>query len=161
MPDNNEHWGTDLRLLGNLERQNDRARGSDLFTRRVPGVDPIDPKTPRIDLETLTGLDNLRQALLLRFLTPQGEMEILGHPTYGSRLYELLGELNIERNHNRAKMYVLQALALEPRVGKVLSVNVTQNRAVRDQMDINIWLTPIDSDTPLNLVFPFFLEGGV
>jgi len=32
---------------------------------------------------------------------------------------------------------------------------------VREQMDINIHLIPIDSDIPLNLVFPFFLEGGV
>ena len=149
-----ENWGTDLRLLGDLERQNDRQRGSDLFTRRVP-------VTSAIDLETLVGRENLQQALLLRFLTPQGELEILGHTAYGSRLYELLGELNIERTHNRAKMYVLQALAMEPRVGRVLSVVVTQNRMVREQMDIDIWLTPIDSDTPLNLVFPFFLEGGV
>jgi len=161
MPDTNERWGTDLRLLGNLEFQNDRERGSDLYTNRLPGTGTTASDVPRIDLETLTALDNLRQALLLRFLTPQGEMEVLGHPTYGSRLYELLGELNIERTHNRAKMYVLQALAMEPRVAKVLSVKVTQNRAVRDQMDVDIWLTPIFSDTPLNLVFPFFLEGGV
>src|SRR5512145_579865 len=100
MPETNERWGTDLRLLGNLEFQNDRQRGSDLFTHRVPG-------SGAIDLETFTELDNLRQALLLRFLTRQGELEILGHATYGSRLYELIGELNIERTHNRAKMYVL------------------------------------------------------
>jgi phage gp46-like protein len=154
MPETNERWGTDLRLLGNLEFQNDRQRGSDLFTHRVPG-------SGAIDLETLTELDNLRQSLLLRFLTRQGELEILGHATYGSRLYELIGELNIERTHNRAKMYVLQALAMEPRVAQVLSVKVTQNKAVREQMDIDIWLTPINSDIPLNLVFPFFLEGGV
>jgi len=161
MPDSNKRWGTDLRLMGNLEFQNDRDRGSDLYTQRVPGVGSTGPNTPRMDFETITALDNLRQALLLRFLTPRGEMEILGHPTYGSRLYELLGELNISRTHNRAKIYVLQALAMEPRVAKVLNVTVTQNRAVRDQMDISIWLTPIFSDTPLNLVFPFFLEGGV
>lgn len=154
MNESEERWGTDLRLLGNLEQQNDRERGSDLYARRVPG-------TGAMDLETIVGLDNLRQALLLRFLTPQGELAILGHPGYGSRLYELLGELNIERNRNRAKMYVLQALAMEPRVGRVLSVNVTQNQALRDRMDIAIWLNPIGSDTALNLVFPFFLEGGL
>jgi hypothetical protein len=27
-------------------------------------------------------------------------------------------------------------------------------------MDIEVKLVPIDSDTPLNFVFPFFLEGG-
>jgi phage gp46-like protein len=148
---NQERWGIDLRLLGNLEKQNDRERGSDLFTTRRP-------ETGQIDFETLPGADNLKQALLLRFLTPMGEMSILGHPTYGSRLYELIGELNIERTHNRAKMFVLQALADEPRVKQVLSVKVTQNRAVREQMDVDISLIPVDSDTALNLVFPFFLE---
>jgi phage gp46-like protein len=148
-----ERWGVDLRLLGNLERQNDRERGSDLFTTRRA-------ETGQVDLETLIGANNLKQALLLRFLTPMGELAILGHPTYGSRLYELLGELNIERTHNRAKMFVLQALAEEPRVKQVLSVKVTQNRAVREQMDVDIWLTPVDSDSALNLVFPFFLEPG-
>jgi phage gp46-like protein len=146
-------WGTDLRLLGNLEQQNDRERGSDLFTRR-------NRETGAVDLETLAGLENLQQALLLRFLTHMGEMEVLGHATYGSRLHELVGELNVKRTHNRAKVYVLQALAMEPRVAKVLAVTVAQNATDRTRMDIDVWLTPIGSDTPVNLVFPFFLEGG-
>jgi hypothetical protein len=58
-------------------------------------------------------------------------------------------------------MFVLQALADEPRVKRVQSVQVTQNRARREQMDIAVSLIAVDSDTPLNLVFPFFLEGGV
>jgi len=56
---------------------------------------------------------------------------------------------------------VLQALAAEPRVQKVLSVKVTQSKRDRTQMDVDVSLLAIDSDTPLNLVFPFFLEGGV
>lgn len=151
---NDQRWGTDLRLLGDLEQQSDRARGSDLFTIRRT-------TTGKDDLEALIGVDNLRQALLLRFLTQMGEMTILGHSDYGSRLYELIGELNTETNRNRAKMYVLQALQAEPRVKKVISVTVTQNRKDRTRMDIEIHLNPVDSDTPLNLVFPFFLEGGV
>lgn len=155
MSQTDERWGTDLRLLRNLERQNDRDRGRDLSTVQRP-------ETGRgIDLETLSGLDNLKQALLLRFLTPVGEMTPLGHPNYGSRLFELIGELNTPTNRNRAKMFVLQALAAEPRVQQVLAVQVTQNQADPGRIDIDVWLTPIDSDTPLNLVFPFFLEGGV
>jgi phage baseplate assembly protein W len=146
-------WGTDLRLLGNLREQNDRARGSDLFTARRPA-------TGDEDLEALHGLDNLSQALLLRFLTEQGELELLGHREYGSRLHELIGELNTETTRNRAKMYTLQALAAEPRVAQVLSVTVTDNRLERDRIDIDARLVPVGSDTPLNLVFPFFLSGG-
>jgi len=144
-------WGTDLRLLTNLSTQNDRERGSDLLTaERAAG---------QVDLETLHGLDNLRQALLLRFLTRQGELAVLGHPTYGSRLHELIGELNVERTRLRAKMFVLQALAEEPRVEKVHSVVVTAARADRTRVDIDVRLTPVNSETTLNLVFPFFLEA--
>ena len=149
-----ERWGTDLRLLRNLERQNDRDRGRDLSTVQRP-----EPRRG-VDLEILSGADNLKQALLLRFLTPVGELAPLGHPNYGSRLFELIGELNTETNRNRAKMYVLQALQAEPRVKEVLSVRVTQRRAEPTQMDIDVQLVPIDSDTPLNLVFSFSLEGG-
>jgi len=148
-----DSFGTDLRLLENLERQDDRHRGSDLLTTKR-----VQDRT--VDLQTLPGIGNLEQALLLRFLTPVGELAQLGHPDYGSRLSELIGELNNQTNRNRAKMYVLQALAAEPRVKEVRSVTVTQNAAQRDAIDISVSLLPIDSDTPLNLVFPFFLQGG-
>lgn len=153
MTQTNERWGTDLRLLRNLERQNDRDRAHDLSAI-------LRSQTQQIDLELLSGADNLIQALLLRFLTPLGELTPLGHPDYGCRLFELIGELNTETNRNRAKLFVLQALAAEPRVKQVLSVQVSQNKADRTRMDINVLLTPIDSDTPINLVFPFFLEGS-
>lgn len=149
-----DHWGKDLRLLEHLERRkSSRDPGSDLSTVRRP-------ETGQVDLDVLGGADNLIQALLLRFLTPMGELAALGHPEYGSRLVELIGERNTETNRNRAKLFVLQALAAEPRVRKVLAVKVTQNRAQRDQVDIEVSLLALDSDTPLNLVFPFFLEGG-
>ncbi len=155
MSENHARFGTDLHLLPDLDRQHSsRDPGHDLIvtTRAATG---------QVDLETITGADNLVQALLLRFLTPQGELTVLGHSTYGSRLFELIGERNTETNRNRAKLFVLQALADEPRVKKVQSVQVTQNRAHREQIDIEVSLIAVDSDIPLNLVFPFFLEGGV
>lgn len=150
----NERWGTDLRLLRNLQRQNDRDRGRDLST--IPR-----PETGKMDLERISDLDNLRQALLLRFLTPAGEMTILGHPKYGSRLFELIGELNTRTNRNRAKMFVLQALAQEPRVAEVLRVDVTTCRSDPACIEIDVSLHPIGSGTTLNLVFPFFLDRSV
>ena len=149
----NERWGTDLRLLRSLREQNDRHPGRDLFvTERL--------ETGMVDLETLTADDNLRQALLLRFLTEQGELEPLGHPEYGSRLNHLIGEPNTLTNRNRAKLYVLEALAQEARVAEVLRVTVETNQADRGRLDIDVHIRPIYSDTVLNLVFPFFLEGG-
>lgn len=150
-----KRFGTDLKLLNNLDlTKSSRDRPNDLFTR-------IRVETNQSDLEVHSDVDNLVQALLLRFLTPVGEMELLGHPDYGSRLFELIGELNNETNRNRAKLFTLQALQAEPRVKEVRSVDVTQNRADPTRMDIKISLLPVDSDTLLNLVFPFFLERGV
>ncbi|MET0624728.1 MAG: hypothetical protein ABW250_17405 [Pyrinomonadaceae bacterium] len=148
-------FGTDLMLLTNLERRkSSRDEGSDLSVVRRP-------RTGQLDLATLDGVDNLLQALLLRFLTPVGELALLGHPDYGSRLFDLIGELNTETNRNRAKLFVLQALRDEPRVREVLSVTVTTNRKDPAQIDIEVSLVAVDGDAPLNLVFPFFLEGGV
>jgi len=139
--------GSDLRLLGDLQYQNDRAGGSDLLvTQSQPA-----------DFQTLQDAQNLQQALLLRFLTRQGDLIQLGHPSYGSRLYTLIGELNNTTNRNRAKLFVLEALAAEPRVQTVISVDVTSG--ARDRINISVSLTIIGSDTPLNLVFPFFLGG--
>ena len=87
-----------------------------------------------------------------------GELAQLGHPDYGSRLFTLIGELNNENNRNRAKLYVLEALAAEPRVAQPpLLVRVTQNAKNPTEMDIELQLKPINSDSVLNLVFPFFL----
>ncbi|HEY7007542.1 MAG TPA: hypothetical protein VH395_01300 [Jatrophihabitantaceae bacterium] len=147
-------WGSDLRLLDDLFQHNDRTPGSDLVSVRRS-------ETGERDLATLTELDNLQQALLLRFATRQGELTVLGHADYGSRLHELIGEPNTESTRNRAKMYTLIALAGEPRVAQVISVDVTTDAADRGRINIAARLKTQHEDTPLNLVFPFFLDGGV
>jgi phage gp46-like protein len=144
-------FGSDLRLLDDLERQEQRNRGTDLMTR-------VRPESGRTDLARLEGVQNLKQALLLRFLTPVGELAVLGHRDYGSRLHTLIGERNNETNRNRAKLYVLEALVAEPRVEKVLSVDVLTRRSEPTRLDIHVTVKVVDHDTPLNLVFPFFLE---
>ena len=150
---NHERFGSDLRLLSNLEEQNSRDRGRDLVTA-------VRPETGGVDLARSEALENLQQALLLRFLTPVGELAILGHPDYGSRLHELIGEPNSETNRNRAKLYTLAALQAEPRVKQIKTVTVTTRRNEPSRIDINICLLAIDSDSILNLVFPFFFEGA-
>jgi phage baseplate assembly protein W len=146
-----ENFGSDMRLLGDLARQDDRHRGSDLRTVVRDGV---------MDVETVGEVQSLQQALLLRFMTHLGEMAILGHPDYGSRLFELIGELNNDTNRAIAKLYTLEALQAEPRVAEVLSVDVTQNLSSPARVDIQVSVMAIESNIPVNLVFPFFFEGG-
>src|SRR3954452_13199818 len=150
---NPQRFGTDLRLLANLDSRETRSPGSDL--RVVQGGET------GTALEPLTGVDNLKQALLLRFLTPAGELAPLGHKDYGSRLHELIGELDTETNRNRAKLFVLQALAGEPRIEKVLNLSVTSDRRHPGRIVIDLSAKALDQGTPLNLVLPFFLTGTV
>ena len=71
-----------------------------------------------------TASDALEQALVNRLKTRKGELAPLGHPDYGSRHHELIGEPNVERTRNLIKLYVLQALRDEPRIEQVLKVDV-------------------------------------
>ena len=43
------------------------------------------------DLDTVSGRTNMAQAIVNRLLTRRGELSKLGHPDYGSRLHELVG----------------------------------------------------------------------
>lgn len=149
----NERLGKDLILLRNRREQTRRDRGRDLSISERAG-------TGGTDLDTVEGAENIAQALLLRFLTAEGELADLGHPRYGSRLHELIGEPNTEANRALAKLYALRAVRREPRVEQVLSASVRQRRDDRGGVDIDLRLKIIDTDTPLNLVVPFFFNAG-
>jgi phage baseplate assembly protein W len=68
------------------------------------------------DLAKLTGRENLAQALLLRLLTPRGALAPLGHPAYGSRLGELIGQNKTESLRLLCRAFVLECVRQEPRV---------------------------------------------
>jgi phage baseplate assembly protein W len=104
-------------------------------------------------------VDCLTQALILRILTPLGALSPLGHPDYGCRLGELIGELNTEAVRGRAKVFVLQALTGEPRVTQVLRLDVVTSPANRTALEIRAQLQT--GDGVLNLVVPFGLAGGI
>jgi phage baseplate assembly protein W len=77
------------------------------------------------DLSVSSDLDNLRQAIEIRLLTPKGELAALGHADYGSRLPDLIGQPNTDTNRNLAKLYVIEALKQERRIEKIVAVDVT------------------------------------
>ena len=77
------------------------------------------------DLPVSSDLDNLRQAIEIRLLTPKGELAALGHADYGSRLPDLIGRPNTDTNRNLAKLYVIEALKQERRIEKIVAVDVT------------------------------------
>ncbi|HEV8260917.1 MAG TPA: GPW/gp25 family protein [Burkholderiales bacterium] len=116
----------------------------------------------RRDLELIEGIANLEQAIANRLKTRRGELAALGHPEYGSRHHELIGQPNVERTRNLVKLYVLEALRDEPRIEKVLSTTVrAEHDPPRESVRIEMSVRVLGSATPLNLVLPFSLGAGV
>ena len=113
------------------------------------------------DLAVVAGVDAAEQLLVNRLKTQRGELAPLGHPDYGSRHHELIGQPNVQRTRNLVKRHVLDALAREPRIEKVLDCRVfAPHDPPRDIVRIELDLRLIDLPNPLNLVVPFSLEGA-
>ena len=125
---------------------------TDVDARRVPNR--ADALT---DFGVIAGRANLGQAVLMRLLTPRGELSPLAHPEYGSRLHELVGRQNTATTRNLAKLYVLESLQLEPRIQKVTQVTVEPALGHRDRIDIQLAVLPV-GETDTVRIGPFTLE---
>jgi phage baseplate assembly protein W len=107
---------------------------------------------PRFDVGSVSGRENLAQALLLQLLTPRGALAGLGHARYGSRLHELIGRNKTQELRYLCRAYVLEVVAQEPRV---------ENQAVEIVFDplaetlssfvFTLVVQPVAGDDPLSL----------
>ena len=111
----------------------------------------------RDDLGLVQGVDNLGQAVLLRLLTPRGELAALAHPEYGSRLHELIGRVNTETTRNLVKLIILESLKQEPRIATIDEVTVTPTPGRRDRVDVLMRVKPIAATSSVT-IGPFTLE---
>jgi phage baseplate assembly protein W len=113
------------------------------------------------DLSVISGRANLVQALIVRLATERGELAPLGHPDYGSRHHDLIGEPNTETNRNLVKLHVLACLRQEPRLEEIVSVNVrpASGREERQTVTIDVEAIARGDPTPLSLVIPFSFAG--
>ena len=131
--------GRDLRLI-------DKDLGSDLSTTISGDLDLVDEEY------------NLGQAIINRLRTREGELADLGHASYGSRLYELIGEPNNEKTREQVRTAARECISQEPRVSEVIAINVAASRDNLNQIDVSISVMPIGRSTVLNIVYPFYLE---
>lgn len=110
------------------------------------------------DLEVANGVTTLTQALANRLKTRKGELAPLGHPEYGSRHHELIGQPNVERTRNLIKLYILQALKHEARIEKVTRAIVRpEHNPPRSTVRVELEIKVIGSALPLNIIVPFDL----
>lgn len=114
-----------------------------------------------VDIDVVDGVAAADQLFVNRLKTRRGELAALGHPDYGSRHHELVGQPNVERTRALIKLHVLSCLSHEPRVARVRRCDVTAaddppRSTVRIAIDIEI----VGEPTPLLLVVPFNLAVG-
>jgi phage baseplate assembly protein W len=115
--------------------------------------------TKKGDYDTIAAEDNLAQAIITRLATDEGELYDIGHADFGSRLFEVIGEINNGATRNRIKAFVRQCLTQERRVKKIISINVSTNPYNSQSVDIEMTILPIKSSEYLTIVYPFSLEG--
>ncbi len=97
------------------------------------------------DFKTVSGRANLAQAVKIRLLTPRGELAALAHPEFGSRLHELIGRPNTENTRNLVRLYIIEALAMEPRIEKIVHLEVKEVPGTRDQLAVELEVKPVES----------------
>lgn len=150
-PPPNDVMGTDLVVAGLLTAHD--ASPLDLDTTPTRSVGVLAPgRTSAFDLTRIRGRENLAHALLLRLLTPVGTLAPLGHPTYGSRLHLLIGQRKNEANRNLCRVYVLEAVAQEPRVDpKAVAVVFQRDEETVSSFNVTLEVRPVDGTETIGL----------
>jgi phage baseplate assembly protein W len=108
------------------------------------------------DLDTVNGRNNMAQAIVNRLLTRRGELGKLGHPEYGSRLHELVGELNNLRLRALAELYIRDCLAQEKRIEKVRYIQFEPPRRdqERDTLRVTIGIKLVGETEEFSIIIP-------
>ena len=145
------HLLTDIRL-GLRHKELRPVYEVDTDRRRVPTKSGL-----LLDMGVVSGRQNLAQAVIMRLLTPRGELSALGHPEYGSRLHELIGQQNTETTRNLVRLYILESLQRESRIEEVIEVIVEPAQGSRDRVNVLLQVKPIGA-TELVTIGPFTLE---
>lgn len=112
------------------------------------------------DLATVSGWENLEQAIWLRLGLPQGDLAHLGHPAFGSRLHLLIGRLVTPETIALARAYVREALRREPRIAGVSGLEVLPEPSLPGTLFIQLQVQPVGKAGPVDLTLSFALEPG-
>lgn len=81
--------------------------------------------TPTGDLDTIAGLENLKDALLRRLVTTPGTL--IHRPTYGVGIKSYLNGLNSLGAQRQLGISIKEQFELDSRVEKVTSVKITNS----------------------------------
>lgn len=106
------------------------------------------------DFETVVGIDNLKQSLIMRILTRYGTLYY--HPHYGSHLPDMLGKPMNAKRLSDAVVELSRTITTDERVAKV---EVDKNLLSYDQIFMRAKVTPVDYNTAFN-IYIYKSESG-
>lgn len=108
------------------------------------------------DLKTVKGLENLRQAIILRLLTPRGAL--LHHPEYGSRFHELVGQKATGGFLQKLEMEISQTIKSDPRVRDITIEHLSYEAGV---LSVSLKIFVIGLDDIIQLGFRINERGVI
>lgn len=107
------------------------------------------------DLKTVSGVRNLKQAIIIRFSTPLGSL--LRHPNYGSDMIALAGKPKTPQTLQRIKIEIERTIRCDNRVEDVIFDKFYDED---DKVYTSISIRPIGYDTAFKMSLVFG-EGGI
>lgn len=126
---------TQAELIANLKRKTEYdqeeiyglALGKDLDIMPSSEDKVFDPEIlgmkgdPKGAIATVKGLDNLKQALFIRLITPLGSY--IGHPEFGSEVHKYIGMKNTEETATLLNLEIERTIRKDSRVNNVVYNN--------------------------------------
>ncbi|CAB5150482.1 hypothetical protein D3OALGA1CA_4389 [Olavius algarvensis associated proteobacterium Delta 3] len=106
----------------------------------------------------VSGDDAVAQAIRSILLTDPGERI---NPEYGAGLRRFLFAQNNLSTRALVRQTVSDALQRDEHRIELIDVDVTADESIDTLMRISIVYRLLDSPTPQNLVFPFYLDKGI
>jgi len=113
------------------------------------------------DLDLVTGLDNLCQAIRIRLTSEKGYL--ISDQNFGVDANYYIGRKNTVEKQEMLKLAIIEELSKEARVASINDVVIVQNSSNPDTLNVTINITPINSQSPitLNLIYPWYSTGSI
>jgi len=105
------------------------------------------------DFSFITGENNLTQAIYTRLRTIINDYNI----NYGSELTKTFGNPRGDLTRTQLIGYISECLKQEPRIMSIKDIEIDYPVEDERLVTISISVLSIDSQVPLNLVYPLFL----
>lgn len=109
--------------------------------------------TPSGDLDTITGLANLKEALFRRLVTTPGA--IFHRPTYGVGIQRFQNAIGYLETKREIALLIQEQFEADPRVEKVTGVTINSDDESPERTEILVRVKPIGRDEATLDFVPF------